>query len=193
MFRIYGLYGSSRFSRDYFVPAITARQTTEESSPISRLLAQNAQMWAYFPNTCSGRYGPSTRRPQSKHPPCVSYLLVTRNSFHKRVPRRPGYITSRGSCNFNSCSTNESWVVLAFSFGLPVFSDDLGLPTYLIPPASSPNHHLNHIELHTPAQDSITMRSIAILATICAATVGTASGKDTVQLVHVQHMCDATC
>ena len=35
------------------------------------------------------------------------------------------------------------------------------------------------------------MRSFAILATFCAATVGTASGKNTVALVHVQDVCNA--
>ena len=35
------------------------------------------------------------------------------------------------------------------------------------------------------------MRSFAILITICAATVGTASGKNVMLLAHVQHMCDA--
>ena len=35
------------------------------------------------------------------------------------------------------------------------------------------------------------MRSFAILATIFAATVGTASGKNTVLLVHIQHVCNA--
>ena len=35
------------------------------------------------------------------------------------------------------------------------------------------------------------MRSFAILATICAATVGTPSGKNTMSLAEVQHMCHA--
>ena len=33
------------------------------------------------------------------------------------------------------------------------------------------------------------MRSFAILATVCAATVGTASGKNTVWLAPVQNVC----
>ena len=65
------------------------------------------------------------------------------------------------------------------------------LPTYLIPLPSSSNHHLSHLALHPPTHNLITMRSFAILATICAATVGTASGKNTVILVRVQHVCNA--
>lgn len=42
--------------------------------------------------------------------------------------------------------------------------------------SSSPSLHLSYRRLHTPTQDSIKMRFFAILATLCAASVGTASG-----------------
>ena len=82
-------------------------------------------------------------------------------------------------------------MVQTVSFDSPGFSNGLGLPTYLSPFFSFSNLHLSHLALHTPIQNSITMRSFAILATICAATVGTASGKNTVILVRVQHVCNA--
>ena len=49
----------------------------------------------------------------------------------------------------------------------------------LIPQPSSPNQlpFQSHTTLYTPTEDSITMRSFAILATIAAATIGTTTGK----------------
>lgn len=68
---------------------------------------------------------------------------------------------------------------------LPTGSKEL-TPTYLVTPHSpSSDHLLSYLVLLTPTQDSITMRFFAILATICAATVGTASGKEEMRLAQM--------
>lgn len=58
-----------------------------------------------------------------------------------------------------------------------------------LPPSSSPNYRLSYLQLHYPTQDSTTMRPFAILATICAATIGTTSGMNPVLLIHVYNLC----
>ena len=122
----------------------------------------------------------------------ASWYPDNRRSVHNPVSLRTGYhFPEESVISISQCNINESLVVQTFSFGSPGGSNGLGLPTYLSPVPSTSNHHLSHLALRTPIQNSIPMRSFAILATIYAATVGTASGENTVMLVGVQHVCNA--
>ena len=144
----------------------TARRSADHKQPpvICFKLSGNTKLPSWYPENRSGVHNPVSLRP-GYHFPEESVISILQC---KRI------FGGSDSLVWFTRFQQRAWPThLPQSFFL-----------LLKPPPESPRTTYSY-------SNSITMRSFAILATICAATVGTASGKNTVILVRVQHVCNA--